>query len=454
MEILRKTKDVNLFYELPMQKESYITEMLQNNVLKTMLPVSLIRTGNDTVLSYKADGLQSFANRFSREEPDWRRVQTLIRGIAACVRELQGYLIPPEGIILSTAFILVEPETGKYRFLYTTVPERSFSEGMKQLFEELMLIFSHSDRDGVISFYELYGKFLDDNFTPAMLLQTVRDWDGRRKEYRAEKETPESWESTARNEMQDIFPDHAAKGRLMDGQDKKYGSGVTDERDKAVNGRLTRWLIITGAVLIAAGIGAYIIFGTKAVKGIALAGVFYVILIIIRMHSVNGEENKGNDRNRKDINYGNPFYEESDTENEEKSYGKKYYEEINYEDKGDTKKKCSAEDYAETDVLRAPGPALTRLVPAENTELMPISLVDRRVCRIGRIPENNEYCIPDPGISRNHARISCEDGAIVIRDMHSTNGTYVNRERISEESTKELHYGDVVSFAGEDFYCV
>jgi EAL domain-containing protein (putative c-di-GMP-specific phosphodiesterase class I) len=47
-------------------------------------------------------------------------------------------------------------------------------------------------------------------------------------------------------------------------------------------------------------------------------------------------------------------------------------------------------------------------------------------------------------VSRNHAEIVEKDGAIVVRDLGSTNGTFVNRKRIEKE--QRLEHGDVVHF--------
>lgn len=51
----------------------------------------------------------------------------------------------------------------------------------------------------------------------------------------------------------------------------------------------------------------------------------------------------------------------------------------------------------------------------------------------------NDICIEADGVSRYHARLSAEDGVVVIEDLGSTNGTYVNSEQIqkSELSTKD-----------------
>ena len=80
--------------------------------------------------------------------------------------------------------------------------------------------------------------------------------------------------------------------------------------------------------------------------------------------------------------------------------------------------------------------------------------VSEGYCRIGRTEEGNEYCIPSPSVSRNHARLECVGSVVTLRDLGSTNGTFLNHVRLTGESVQQLHCGDVVSFAGEEFYVV
>lgn len=53
-----------------------------------------------------------------------------------------------------------------------------------------------------------------------------------------------------------------------------------------------------------------------------------------------------------------------------------------------------------------------------------------------------------PSQSRQHAEIWCEDGKIFIKDVKSSNGTFINGDRLSPESAEsepfELHSEDVV----------
>jgi hypothetical protein len=60
-------------------------------------------------------------------------------------------------------------------------------------------------------------------------------------------------------------------------------------------------------------------------------------------------------------------------------------------------------------------------------------LLEQQVTRAGRHPESDIF-LDDITVSRRHAEIRvAEDGKVVIHDVGSLNGTYVNRERIEEQ---------------------
>jgi hypothetical protein len=66
--------------------------------------------------------------------------------------------------------------------------------------------------------------------------------------------------------------------------------------------------------------------------------------------------------------------------------------------------------------------------------------LNRDEVTIGRIPENM-ICIDEAGVSRRHARIERQGDSFVIRDLHSTNGTWIGLRRIEEHA---LDDGDSV----------
>jgi hypothetical protein len=63
---------------------------------------------------------------------------------------------------------------------------------------------------------------------------------------------------------------------------------------------------------------------------------------------------------------------------------------------------------------------------------------------IGR-DESCDIVLPDRQVSREHARIELRDGAYVIADLGSTNGTFINGEPLRESA--QLRDGDEVGIA-------
>ena len=59
---------------------------------------------------------------------------------------------------------------------------------------------------------------------------------------------------------------------------------------------------------------------------------------------------------------------------------------------------------------------------------------------IGR-RNTNDLIISDKAVSGNHCDLTFVDGKVYIEDMNSTNGTFIDGERISR---KELKNGDII----------
>ena len=67
--------------------------------------------------------------------------------------------------------------------------------------------------------------------------------------------------------------------------------------------------------------------------------------------------------------------------------------------------------------------------------------------RVGRSPEN-DIAIPEASISTHHCEISVSDIAVAVRDLGSTNGTFINRQQINKGV---LQRGDILTLGAVDF---
>ncbi len=67
---------------------------------------------------------------------------------------------------------------------------------------------------------------------------------------------------------------------------------------------------------------------------------------------------------------------------------------------------------------------------------------------IGRRPDCNIRVLKS-AVSRQHCKLICENGHIVVTDLNSSNGTYVNHKKIDHPTA--VSPGDVVSIADLDF---
>ena len=70
---------------------------------------------------------------------------------------------------------------------------------------------------------------------------------------------------------------------------------------------------------------------------------------------------------------------------------------------------------------------------------------------ISRFMLSKEYDIHNKKIGRNHARIYTEQDNILLFDMGSKNGTFINGEQTTKRIPFKIEKGDIVTFADEEF---
>ena len=86
------------------------------------------------------------------------------------------------------------------------------------------------------------------------------------------------------------------------------------------------------------------------------------------------------------------------------------------------------------------------IVMSKTTTVKQVNLRHRVAATIGR-GDHCEVLIPLPQVSRAHAEVVVDGDTALVRDLGSSNGTFVNGRRIQQQP---LRHGDVLTVGGCD----
>ncbi len=91
---------------------------------------------------------------------------------------------------------------------------------------------------------------------------------------------------------------------------------------------------------------------------------------------------------------------------------------------------------------------LNLIVENDKNELS-VHSFDSNIIRIGRA-HDNDFVLDERNISRHHLQMEVVDGRIVVEDMRSYNGTFINNREITRKV--EIFVGDVISMGDYHLY--
>lgn len=73
---------------------------------------------------------------------------------------------------------------------------------------------------------------------------------------------------------------------------------------------------------------------------------------------------------------------------------------------------------------------------------------------VGKMRERAEVLLEDGSVSRIHARIALAEGGVMLTDLNSRNGTYINGERLQIGESRRIQKGDLLRFGRVELrYC-
>ncbi len=426
MMILSTNKGISSYFEVCdiSLTDNYEIKMLKENSLDHITSADIREVDGDRSLMVKVDGMMTLSGRYSRRAPDINDIKLLMKDIRRCLVEMKDYLLSPGSLVINFKYILFDMEKESYRFIYIPGHTMSFRNQMKELFEEIMVIFDHKDREGVTYLYDLYSYFLRENFTPELFCKIVKADEGD-----DTKRTSRSRETYYREESILVGDKDGVEDEIIRDID-------IPEIDAPKEGALTinkSMYILAAVATIVVAVVLYIVFGTPSLKFSAVLFVSLSIYILVDvMH----------------------FKEKKETEEIDRIMTKQMECRIPDEESVARLQQQDEELDVDTSVLAMSreNETVSKLVPLSDDKGEVILLIEGDT-RIGRKRSLCDYCIDDSSVSRVHAIISKNDKVVQVRDAGSTNGTFINDRRIEVDEVLEANIGDLISIAGLQYEC-
>lgn len=145
-------------------ENDFQVQMLLQNEIQTLLSFSFEMINGKAELFYDISSRQVFVRQFEISKMTFEHLRTFCFSIQSMVRALEEYLLDPNNIMLKKECIFTDPEVKNYFFCYHPYYHGDILAEIRELFNHILQIIDYEDEKAVRLAYEIHGKIQTDNF--------------------------------------------------------------------------------------------------------------------------------------------------------------------------------------------------------------------------------------------------------------------------------------------------
>ena len=374
-------------------ENDFQVQMLLENSIENLLPFSYEMINGKADLFYDISSRQVFVRQFEISKMTFANLRAFCFALRALARVLEEYLLDPNNIMLKKECIFTDPEGNEFAFCYHPYYHGDILAELKELFNYILQIIDYEDENAVRLAYEIHGKIQTDQFVLNDIMGILQ------------QDFSETFRKSGKIETWELEPEEEIKTPAVTIVEEPSffekmslylkGRNLIDVLEDLNNGEIRRKIHRERTVYPAAD------------------------------HLPVREQLPGGNRK---LLPGESFMEES------------IYPAETTPPSGGTILLGKAE--------RMP----RRLIGLKSQEGNSIELV-KLPFTIGKMGGLADAVIDLPAISRLHIRIypGNDPGEYQIEDLNSTNGTFVNEQKLMPFTRMPLRDGDVIRLAEEEF---
>lgn len=403
-------------------KTDYGMKMVANNQIQGFLEVEICSIDQTKEYHYNVTEKQPMTVLYRKENLKEDQIRTILTEIITTLKRGREYLLLEDSFVLAPEYIYMSLDGTETELIYYSAFKENIGEQLIRLIEYMMDRVDYKDKPAVFLVYGIYKISREEGCTFDKLLEFLCD-NGELEEemHRQEVKEKEMWEE----EEQFL---QIAEEIENEEEKKKYPIWVWAGVGISVMVSLILVVIavkmgfmfdiVTGKILIGRMVAFFAVVG-------ALEG--YCLLRILDEKNQIGYIDKRTD-------YIKPVEEQRIWENNIKF----------------TEIKEPLEKEEQATVVLAERKSGYFLEPKNKDAYMSIFIPEFPFF-IGSLKTKVDYAIKSQNVSRFHAKMEQEGEKFYLVDMNSTNGTYVNGERLEAGEKKEIVLGDAITFADVEY---
>ncbi|MDO4633858.1 MAG: DUF6382 domain-containing protein [Eubacteriales bacterium] len=436
--------------ELP--EEDYRIRMLSGNHPRGLLPFARKTLEGQVQYFYDITNCQSMEQYGEKERFGQKTLMMIFRGFYQLLTEIKKYMLDADGLYLTSETVYLDKTTGEPRFCYVPALNQEARESFHRFTEYLLRQVDSADQGAVLLCYRLYQESAREDCSLEQLLRdnekslslgeyqkkSEAEW-GRSFQKNRKAEQRPTWGAPQEKRIQsreatiiEEKPDDCFEPRTPD------MAAIGDKNRNTVSKRTVKKksknifpVLIAAAVGTAAAAGLFLGCRFELLSVTQAGGIAFLLTGLAAYGRIFLKKNARSDRERvRAMEY--EAVKRVEKQNRREHIREKKQDrglgavlKIGKKEKGEV---CLA-GYTQKDRRRI--------------------LLTRQEHMIGKLSTRCDICIPNPKVSRVHAKLIREKGAYYICDLDSKNGTYVNgkkirpREKILLKNEDEIIFADV-----------
>lgn len=149
--------------------QGFEMKMLQKSTIPMFLNVRESYTNGMAVYEYDVTGYKTLAEVGQRCKLKKDDLVQMLEALKNLQQDIGKYMLNLEQVLLKEEYVFIKD--GAYRFVYYGARQEDYHKQIKGLWEFVLSVLEHQDRDGVLMGYGIYQDILKGDFNPEEMLE-------------------------------------------------------------------------------------------------------------------------------------------------------------------------------------------------------------------------------------------------------------------------------------------